>query len=55
MPNLNVPAGAAGAGLATTAAHRNLGVIPSTATSMRRIELELKDWFGSFQEGLCDV
>jgi len=42
MPNLNILAGAAQPGQPSTVAHQNFGVVTSTATSMRQIQLGLK-------------
>jgi hypothetical protein len=42
MPNLNILAGAAQPGLPSTAAHQNFGVVTSTSTSMRQVQLGLK-------------
>jgi len=45
MPNLNILAGAAQPGQPSTVAHQNFGVVTSTATSMRQIQLGLKYFF----------
>lgn len=45
MPNLNILSGAAQTGLPGTAAHQNFGVIRTTATAMRQIQLGLKYTF----------
>ena len=42
MPNLNVLSGAAQSGMPSTAAHQNFGVVSSTSTAMRQIQLGLK-------------
>jgi hypothetical protein len=42
MPNLNILSGAARSGLASTAAHANFGVVSSTSTAMRQLQLGLK-------------
>ena len=42
MPNLNILSGAARPGLPATAAHQNFGVVTSTSTPMRQIQLGLK-------------
>ncbi len=42
MPNLNVLAGAAQTGMASTAAHQGFGVVSGTSTSMRQVQLGLK-------------
>jgi hypothetical protein len=42
MPNLNVLAGAAQAGMPSTVAHQNFGVVTATNGSMRQIQLGLK-------------
>lgn len=42
MPNLNVLSGAAQSGMPSTTAHQNFGVVSSTSTSMRQIQLGLK-------------
>jgi hypothetical protein len=42
MPTLNILSGAARAGLPSTAAHANFGVVTGTANSMRQIQLGLK-------------
>jgi hypothetical protein len=42
MPSLNVLSGAARSGLASTAAHQNFGVVSSTSTAMRQVQLGLK-------------
>jgi hypothetical protein len=45
MPNMNILAGAAQSGKASTAAHQNFGVVTSTSTSMRQIQFGLKYMF----------
>ena len=42
MPNLNILAGAAQTGMASTAAHQGFGVVSGTSTSMRQVQLGLK-------------
>ncbi len=42
MPSLNILSGAARSGLPSTAAHQNFGVVSSTSTAMRQIQLGLK-------------
>jgi hypothetical protein len=42
MPSLNILAGAARPGLASTAAHANFGVVSSTSNAMRQLQLGLK-------------
>ncbi len=45
MPNLNILSGAAFPGQPNTNAHQGFGVISSTATSMRQVQLGLKYTF----------
>jgi hypothetical protein len=42
MPSLNILSGAARAGLPSTAAHQNFGVVSSTSGAMRQLQLGLK-------------
>ena len=42
MPNLNILAGSAQTGAASTAAHQSFGVVTSTSTSMRQVQLGMK-------------
>jgi hypothetical protein len=42
MPNLNILSGAARPGLSGRVAHQNFGVVTSTSTSMRQVQLGLK-------------
>jgi hypothetical protein len=42
MPTLNILAGAAQAGMPATAAHQGFGVVSSTTTNMRQVQLGLK-------------
>jgi len=42
MPTLNILSGAAQPGMPATAAHQNFGVVSSTSTAMRQLQLGLK-------------
>ncbi len=42
MPNLNILSGSAQPGQPSTAAHQNFGVVTSTSTAMRQVQLGLK-------------
>jgi hypothetical protein len=42
MPNLNILSGSAQSGLPGTFSHQGFGVVTSTATSMRQVQLGLK-------------
>jgi hypothetical protein len=42
MPNLNILSGSAQPGMPGTASHGNFGVVGSTSTGMRQVQLGLK-------------